>query len=95
MWKKKWTGRSAVTVYPGADGSFLLYEDDGRSFNFRKGEWMGVEMAWNDSARALKLRVAAGSKMVAPLKRKIEVKLGDSTKAIEFEGHPIEIGFGV
>jgi len=31
-------------VYPGADGSYLLYEDDGKSFNYRRGEWMGIEM---------------------------------------------------
>src|SRR5215469_4196273 len=26
----------ALTVYPGADGSFNLYEDDGASFNYRR-----------------------------------------------------------
>jgi len=34
----------ALTVYPGADGSFNLYEDDGASFNYRRGEWTGIEM---------------------------------------------------
>ena len=38
---EKVDGPLAVTVYPGADGAFLLYEDDGSSFNYRKGEWMG------------------------------------------------------
>src|SRR5208282_4869904 len=28
-----------IQVYPGADGGFLLYEDDGRSFNYRHDEW--------------------------------------------------------
>jgi alpha-glucosidase (family GH31 glycosyl hydrolase) len=42
---KQHTGESAdqslsISIYPGADGSFLLYEDDGRSFNYRKGEWL-------------------------------------------------------
>jgi alpha-glucosidase/alpha-D-xyloside xylohydrolase len=85
----------SVTVYPGADASFLLYEDDGRSFNYRKGDWMGIEMVWNESARTLKLHLATGSKMMAPLKRPIEVKLGDARKHVEFEGHPVEVKFSV
>jgi alpha-glucosidase (family GH31 glycosyl hydrolase) len=36
----------SVSIYPGADASFLLYEDDGASFNYRPGEWMGIQMAW-------------------------------------------------
>ena len=39
---EKVEGPITVTVYPGADGTFLLYEDDGSSFNYRKGEWMGL-----------------------------------------------------
>ena len=36
---------------PGADASFLLYEDDGTSFNYRNGEWMGIQMAWDDATQ--------------------------------------------
>src|SRR5579872_5815326 len=43
------TGLLSISIYPGQDGSFLLYEDDGKSFDYRKGEWMGIEMLWNDS----------------------------------------------
>lgn len=80
-----------VTIYPGADASFLLYEDDGCSFNYRKGEWMGIQMAWNDAARTLKLNLAPGSRMLPPLKRNINVKLGETSKPVVFEGHPVEI----
>jgi alpha-glucosidase/alpha-D-xyloside xylohydrolase len=82
-----------VTVYPGADGSFLLYEDDGGSFGYRKGEWMGIQMAWNDARKALSLRLAAGSKMLPPVRRDIRVKLGEATKTAVFEGRPVEVRF--
>jgi alpha-glucosidase (family GH31 glycosyl hydrolase) len=81
----------SVTIYPGADGSFLLYEDDGRSFNHRKGEWMGVQMAWNDARRILTLHLASGSRMLPPLRRKIDVRLDQTTRSVVFEGHPIEV----
>ena len=31
----------SISIYPGADGSFLLYEDDGRSFDYRRGRMDG------------------------------------------------------
>jgi alpha-glucosidase/alpha-D-xyloside xylohydrolase len=82
-----------ISVYPGADGSFLLYEDDGASFSYRKGEWMGIHMAWNDARKSLTLRLAAGSKMLAPARRDIRVKMHDATKTAVFDGHPLEIRF--
>jgi alpha-glucosidase (family GH31 glycosyl hydrolase) len=81
----------SITVYPGADASFQLYEDDGISFDYRKGQWMGTEMVWNDTSRKLKLSLTAGSRVLPPLRRKIEVKLASAVKNIEFEGHPLEV----
>ena len=31
---------TTLVVYPGADGTSMLYEDDGISFAHRRGEWM-------------------------------------------------------
>ena len=85
-----------LEIFPGADGSFFLYEDDGRSFNYRKGEWMGTQMSWNDARRTLTLRLASGSRMLDP-RRTFRVKLqgapDTSTKTITFEGRPAEIRF--
>lgn len=78
-----------VTVYPGADGSFLLYEDDGKSFAYRKGDWMGIEMAWHDARRTLSLRLAAGSRPRA--KRQMELQVGGKKKSVVFDGRPIQV----
>src|SRR5712692_1197528 len=83
----------SVSIYPGADGSFLLYEDDGTSFNYRKGEWMAIQMAWNDSQRCLALGLAAGSRMLPPVRRNIEIKLRQSIKTVMFDGNPIKVSF--
>ena len=83
----------SVSIYPGTDGSFLLYEDDGTSFNYRKGEWMAIQMAWNDSQRCLALGLAAGSRMLPPVRRNIEIKLRQSIKTVMFDGNPIKVSF--
>jgi alpha-glucosidase (family GH31 glycosyl hydrolase) len=82
----------AVLIYSGADSSFLLYEDDGISFNHRKGEWMGIQMAWNDAQRYLALDLASGSRMLTPV-RNIEVRLGQETRSVKFDGSPTKILF--
>ena len=83
----------SVSIYPGADSSFLLYEDDGRSFNYRKGEWMGVLLNWNESQRDLTLSLAPGSRLLPPLRKNIEVKLLQQKKQIVFDGRPLEVHF--
>ncbi len=70
----------SVVVYPGANGAFTLYEDDGRSFNYRRGEWMGIDMRWQDAQNRLSLQLAPGSRMLPPLRREIDVRLaGEKT----------------
>ena len=83
----------SVWIFPGADGSFLLYEDDGETFDFRRGEWMGVAMKWEDQRRILRMRLAEGSRMLPPARREMEIRLGEQTKRIAFEGKPVEVRF--
>jgi alpha-glucosidase (family GH31 glycosyl hydrolase) len=83
----------SISIYPGADGSFLLYEDDGRSFNYRKGEWMGTRLNWNDATKTLTLALAPGSRMLPPLRRNIFVKLLGNEKNFVFDGRRAEVHF--
>ena len=91
---KQYTGEPVdapleVRVYPGADGSFLLYEDDGRSFAYRTGEWMGMELAWHDTRRTLTAKLARGSKLLSA--RDLEVRVGDRTGRARFAGRTLEV----
>jgi alpha-D-xyloside xylohydrolase len=70
-----------------------LYEDDGNSFNYRKGEWMGIQMGWNDARRILKLELAEGSRMLGRGRRDIEVRLGEAVRKVEFQGNAVEVAF--
>ena len=83
----------SILVYPGADGSFLLYEDDGRSFDYRRGEWMGTRLNWNDARRTLTLNLEPGSRMLGPPQRTISVKLLHSEKTVAFDGKPAQVRF--
>jgi alpha-glucosidase (family GH31 glycosyl hydrolase) len=83
---------TVLTIYPGADGSFLLYEDDGISFRYRDGAWMGIAMAWDDRLRRLTMKLAEGSRMRPPVPRKFDVRIvpEKATQTIVFTGEPLE-----
>ena len=88
---EKADGPITVTVYPGGNGTFLLYEDDGSSFRYRQGEWMGLQMAWNDDRKALSVKLASGGKMMGT--RELEVKMGSEIRQVSFEGRAVEVRF--
>jgi alpha-glucosidase (family GH31 glycosyl hydrolase) len=81
----------SIAIYPGADALFLLYEDDGTSFNYRNGEWMGIQMTWNDSRKVLQIDLAPGSRMLPPAPRPLIVKLAETMRNVTFSGRPLEI----
>ncbi len=82
-----------LVVYPGADGTASIYEDDGKTFAYRKGAWMRIEMAWRNADRRLTLRLARGSRMLPPAKRSFEVRLAGEkgTRTFVFEGRPVNV----
>ena len=82
-----------VVVYPGADGAFVLYEDDGRTFEHRKGAFMRLAMAWDDRAGRLSMRLAPGSRMLPPLTRQVRARLAGSKEeqSVRFDGKPVAI----
>lgn len=48
-----------VMVYPGADAEFLLYQDDGVTYAYEKGEGRITNLSWNDAAQKLSWHGAA------------------------------------
>ena len=85
----------SVQVYPGDDGLFTLYEDDGLTFDYRRGNWMGIEMRWTDAMRRLTLRLANGSKMLSPASRRLSIRLvgTQTTRTVDFSGAPTAVRF--
>ena len=90
---EKVNGPLSISIYPGNDDTFLLYEDDGTTFNYRRGEWMGTQMMWNDAQQSLAIDLAPGSRMLPRVRTDIEVKLGQSTRSVAYDGTPIRVSF--
>ena len=50
----------SVRVYPGANGSFTLFQDDGKTYGYEKGAGSSTRLTWDDAAHQLKHDGAAG-----------------------------------
>jgi alpha-D-xyloside xylohydrolase len=42
-----------IRVYPGQDGEFALYDDDGKTYAYEKGQGTTTRLHWNDAAGTL------------------------------------------
>jgi len=49
----------SVRVYPGANGSFSLFEDDGKSYAYENGGGSVTKLIWDDAAQRLRREGAA------------------------------------
>jgi alpha-D-xyloside xylohydrolase len=50
-----------LRVYPGADGSFILYEDENDNTNYEKGVYATIRFLWDDAKRELTIEDRKGS----------------------------------
>jgi alpha-glucosidase/alpha-D-xyloside xylohydrolase len=92
---EKVEGPLTLTIYPGADGTFNLYEDDGATFDYRKGEFLKINISWNDRQRRLAIRLANGTRMLPPRQRRFEIRIASqkTVRTAVFEGRPLELQF--
>ena len=50
-----------IRIYPGADGSFTLYEDENDNYNYEKGLFATIDFKWDDQDRTLTISDRKGN----------------------------------
>jgi alpha-D-xyloside xylohydrolase len=58
--EKKWDTLE-VRVYPGANGTATLYEDENDNYNYEKGAFSTITLSWNDAKRVLTIGDRTGT----------------------------------
>jgi alpha-D-xyloside xylohydrolase len=44
-----------LRIYPGADGYFVLYDDEGDGYGYQKGKYATIDLRWNDATHQLSI----------------------------------------
>lgn len=58
--EKKWNNLE-IRIYPGADGEFVLYEDENDNYNYEKGAYSIIKFTWDDAKRTLNIADREGT----------------------------------
>ena len=83
-----------LRLYPGADGQFTLYEDEGDNYNYEKGAYTTIPMLWNDRKHTLTIGERKGSYPGMIQKRQFTVVLPDgTTKTVDYNGASVTVKF--
>ena len=45
-----------IRIYPGANGKFVLYEDENDNYNYEKGIYSTITFDWDDKKKTLTIR---------------------------------------
>lgn len=99
--EKKWDNLE-IRIYPGADGSFTLYEDEFDNYNYENGKYSEITFIWNNADRILTISDRKGNYPGMLKNRKFRITLvkddtvsGDkaavSTKTISYKGKSLKI----
>ena len=91
---EKVTAPTTLTIYPGADGSFTLYDDDGSTLDYQRNigaTW--THFHWNDRTRTLTIEPDTRSKSKAPHPRLFEIRLVNSasSQGVTYAGKKISV----
>jgi alpha-D-xyloside xylohydrolase len=54
-------GPIELRIYRGADGTFTLYEDDGRTYAYEKGAYATIPISWNQATQTLTIGQRVGT----------------------------------
>lgn len=81
-----------LRVYPGADGSFTLYEDENDNYNYEKGMYAVIPFHWNDAARTLTIGARKGQFPGMLTARRFTIILPDGqTQTADYNGSELSI----
>ena len=81
-----------MRVYPGANGSFTLYEDEGDNYNYEKGQYATITFLWNDKARTLTIGERKGQYPGMLQKRQFTIVTPNGKqKVIEYNGQKMQV----
>lgn len=96
-------GPLVLHVFTGRDGSFSLYEDDGVSPGYAKGQFARVPLTWNEATKTLTIGAREGRYAGMPTTRAISVRFHTPGRAtpldfaenaatrVTYSGHPVTV----
>ncbi|MBQ7661765.1 MAG: DUF5110 domain-containing protein [Prevotella sp.] len=89
--EKSWDNLE-LRIYPGANGEFVLYEDEGDNYNYEKGVFSTITFQWNDRSHTLTIGDRKGEYPGMLASRNFTIVLPNGTKqTVSYNGSKTEV----
>ena len=89
--EKKWDNLE-LRIYPGTDGQFVLYEDEGDNYNYEKGAYSVIQFSWNEKTHILTIGDRQGSYPDMLQNRRFTIVMPDGhQQVVEYAGKKLDI----
>ncbi|MBR4048022.1 MAG: DUF5110 domain-containing protein [Bacteroides sp.] len=82
-----------LTIYPGADATFTLYEDEGNNYNYEQGAYSQITFRWNDKKRQLTVEGRQGSFEGMEQERIFVASMGSKEITLNYTGKKMSVSF--
>lgn len=87
-----------LRIYRGSDGSFTLYDDQGDTYAYEKGEHAVIPLRWNDKTASMTIGARYGRYPHMPREKEFRIVLVDGSKArvtkqVRYAGQEIKVQF--
>ncbi|OSZ77005.1 xylosidase [Chitinophagaceae bacterium IBVUCB2] len=79
--EKKWD-HLEIRIYPGANGKFVLYEDENDNYNYEKGVYATITFDWDDKKKSLTISDRTGNFPGILLSRNFNIVTVSNNKAV-------------
>ena len=81
-----------IEIFAGDNAKFVLYEDDGESFDFKRGDYAKTLITWDEKAQRLTIAPDGGNQKAAHKFRLLLCKSnGVSEKNIDYKGKTVKV----
>ena len=81
----------ALRIYPGADATFCLYEDEGTNHNYESGAYSQIPITWDEAKQTLTIGKRQGSFEGMQKKRTFTIEKGNTKKEITYTGKKLKV----
>jgi alpha-D-xyloside xylohydrolase len=92
--EKKWDNLE-IRIYPGANGKFVLYEDENDNYNYKKGVFSTITFTWDNAKKTLTIGDRNGSfpGMLNERKFNIVIVTSQANKPVSYTGKKVVVKF--
>jgi alpha-glucosidase/alpha-D-xyloside xylohydrolase len=91
---------TTIRIYPGRDGEFRWYEDDGTTLDYLQGKFTWTRLTWNDREQRLWIEPEGGGPasrrepgVISPRTFIIELVPGGRRHTVQYAGKRVEVTF--